>query len=157
MNGAFAVIIICVSTMALAQTFKFIGYSIYSKKLRLDMWISTGGMPSSHSALVTSLFVSILLFTIESGNPGDAYYVPIALVLALVVVHDSMGIRYEVSKHAQILNKLIKDLGEVKKKELGYEKDLKEYLGHRPIEAMCGVIFGIALGIIGFFILRPFV
>ena len=141
--------------MALAQTFKFIGYSIYSKKLRLDMWISTGGMPSSHSALVTSLFVSILLFTLESGNPGDAYYVPIALVLALVVVHDSMGIRYEASKHAQILNKLIKDLGEVKKKELGYEKDLKEYLGHRPIEAMCGVIFGIALGIIGFFILRP--
>lgn len=154
MNGPIAVIIISVSALVMAQVIKLVAYSIYSKKPRFDMLISTGGMPSSHSALVTSLFVSILLFTVDKGTFAEAYYVPISLVLALVVVHDSMGIRYEASKHAQILNKLIKDLSEVKKKELGYEKDLKEYLGHKPIEAMMGVVLGIVVGIVGFFIMN---
>lgn len=156
MNGPIAVILIVLTSLIFTQVVKFLAYSLYSRRFRWDMLISTGGMPSSHSALVTSLFASILLFTIEKGDFSNAYYIPISLVLAMVVVHDSMGIRYEASKHAQLLNRIVNDLEADKKNELGYEKDLKEYLGHKPVEAMVGVLFGIIWGIIGFLILRNF-
>ncbi len=156
MNGPTAITLICVISLIMAQGVKFIGYSIYSKCIRFDMITSTGGMPSSHSCLVTSLLISICLFVMDSGDMKNAFYIPIALVLCIVVVHDSMGVRYEASKHAQVLNKMMKDLGEVKKKELGYEKELKEFLGHRPIEAFSGVVLGIIIGIVGFFVFKQF-
>ena len=157
MNDTLRVIIVSVFALVSAQTIKFIAYSIIAKKIQLKMLISTGGMPSSHSALVTSLFIALLLLTIEKGNWDKAFYLPMSLVLALVVIHDSMGIRYEASKHATILNYMVKDFEERQKEEIGYKKELKEFLGHKPIEAICGVIFGIIIGFLGYYLLGLFV
>src|SRR5690606_37881039 len=92
-----AVILISISAMVIAQVSKFFIDAIVNKRVDESILLSTGGMPSSHSALVTSLATSIGMFQYhDTQTVGLAFAV--SLVVALVVVHDSMGIRYEASK-----------------------------------------------------------
>lgn len=107
---------------------------------------STGGLPSSHSATVTSL--AILVGVVEGF--GSAIFA-VALIFALVVMHDAMGVRREAGKHAEVLNELVEDLADLVD-EVGkhgvmdnplYEKKLKILLGHKPLEVLAGFVFGI--------------
>ena len=151
-NNAEAVIIISLSAMFIAQVAKFVIDALINKRLDESILISTGGMPSSHSALVTALVISIGLFEIsQTGSVG--YPFAISLVLALVVVHDSMGIRYEASKHARELNLIKLRLNLIENIDVE-EKKLKEALGHKPREVLAGVLLGVAVALIGFFIFR---
>lgn len=128
-----------------AQFLKFISFSIKEKTFQPRALISTGGMPSSHSALVTSLTASIYLYE------GVGLYFAISLTLALVVIHDSMGIRLEASKHAMMLNAINEKLG-LENDHINKGKALKEPLGHFPIEVFAGFLLGILVSIIGFYI-----
>lgn len=147
-----AVIIITISAMLVAQILKFLIDFAVNKKPNESILISTGGMPSSHSALVTSLVTSIGLFQVyEKGAVGLEF--AISFVLALVVVHDAMGIRYEASKHARALNQIKLRLNLIENIDVE-EKKLKEALGHKPREVLAGIFLGAIIAIIGFILFR---
>lgn len=147
-----AVIVISIVSLLVAQISKFFIDAIVNKKINESILISTGGMPSSHSALVTSLAVSIGLFEVyETGKVSTIF--AIALVLALVVVHDSMGVRYEASKHARELNQIKLRLNLIENIDVE-EKKLKEALGHKPREVFAGILLGALIAVIGFLIIR---
>lgn len=140
------VIVISIASLLIAQVIKFFIASIVNKKADHFVLFSTGGMPSSHSALVTSLTTSIGLFFQPIGVEFA-----ISLVLALIVVHDSFNIRYEASKHARELNQIKLRLNLIENIDVE-EKKLKEALGHRPREVAAGIILGIFIAFLGFWI-----
>jgi uncharacterized protein len=121
----------------LAQFLKVPIYYLKTRQLKWAMWFSVGGMPSSHSALVTSAALSVGI------NEGfDTALFAISLTLAMVVVYDSMGIRRQAGFHAQQINLLVEELLS------GHpvsEKRLKEVLGHTPREVVGGVLLGILI------------
>lgn len=119
-------IIFPIITAILSQTIKVIIETIKSKKLDIVRFFDgMGGMPSTHSALATSITTLIYL---DYGVTSPLF--SITLIFSLIVIYDSMGIRYESGNQARILNKV-------------FGTNLKERLGHRPIETLVGVIFGI--------------
>lgn len=119
-------IIFPIITAILSQTIKVIIETIKSKKLDIVRFFDgMGGIPSTHSALVTSITTLIYL---DYGVTSPLF--SITLIFSLIVIYDSMGIRYESGNQARILNK-------------AFGTNLKERLGHRPIETLVGVIFGI--------------
>ena len=142
----YIIIIITISSLLIAQITKFFITAIVTKKIDEMVLFSTGGMPSSHSALVTSLTTAIGLFIQPIGVEFT-----IALVLALVVVHDSFGIRYEASKHARELNQIKLRLNLIENIDVE-EKKLKEALGHRPREVAAGILLGVLLAFMGYWI-----
>ena len=129
----------------LAQFLKVPIHYFKTGQRRWALWFSVGGMPSSHSALVTSAALSIGL---NEGFNTAAF--TIALTLAMVVVYDSMGIRRQAGFHAQQINMLVEELLS------GHpvsEKRLKEVLGHTPREVIGGVVLGFAIPTI-FYLVR---
>lgn len=110
--------------------------------LRTRSWnwailLRAGGMPSSHSALVSSAAYGIGL---EAGFSSAAF--AIASVFALIVVYDATGIRRQAGRHAEIINLMIKNLVE------GHplrQEELREVLGHSPGEAFAGVVMGLVI------------
>jgi acid phosphatase family membrane protein YuiD len=98
---------------------------------------SPGGMPSSHSALVAGAAHMIGL-TYGFDSPLFA----IACILAIIVIYDATGIRRQAGRHARIINKMILDLsgGHPLKQE-----QLREVLGHTPLEALAGTLLGISV------------
>lgn len=147
------IIIISLCSLVFCQIIKVILFSIKEKKLVLKALFTTGGMPSSHTATVISLTVSLGLIQYADNGTLD-YSFAVALVFALIVIHDAMGVRLEASKHAKILNNLLKDEDSQTRVEQGFGKKgiLKELLGHKPIEVVGGIIVGIIFAIVGFFI-----
>lgn len=129
----------------IAQIIKMGILAIRKKKVTFATFFKSGGMPSSHAALVSALAASILF----SQGATTAFYV--ALVFALIVIRDAVDVRYIVGLHSKTLNKLL----------LNQDK-LKEYEGHTPIQASVGIIIGIICAIIAvkgysfFFALRVF-
>ena len=131
-----------------AQIVKIPLYYFKHRKWRFGLIVSTGGMPSSHTAFVSSLATSVAL---SSGI--DSIYFAIAFVLAAVVIYDAMGIRRHAGKHAAMLNKVIADLKESNDlmkqfSDPKYQKQLKELLGHEPAETFWGCILGIIVALI---------
>jgi len=119
----------------IAQILKFfLGY-IKNRRWNWILLLRAGGMPSSHSALVAGVAHSLGL-TQGFGSP----YFAIALVLAIVVIYDATGIRRQAGKQAYIINRMITELssGHPLKQE-----QLREVLGHTPLEAFAGTILGI--------------
>ena len=89
-----------------------------------------GGMPSTHSSLVSSLTTLVYIdYSISS------IIFSIVLFFSLIVIYDSMGIRYESGNQAKVLNNIL-------------GTNFKEPLGHKPIEVLFGVILGIMLTIV---------
>lgn len=129
------VLITCLIAWFLAQFLKVpINYLLF-KRVRWSLWFSTGGMPSSHSALVTSVSIATGLYA-----GFDSAVFALSLALAMVVVYDAAGIRRQAGMHAERINDIIDELF---KGQPPSEKELKEVLGHTPVE----VIGGIGLGI----------
>lgn len=155
---AIQIICICLVSMLLCQLLKFAILSIGEKKCVWKYFVYTGGFPSSHTCLCMTLVTSLFLFQLNDIK-GIDWSFAVAVVFALITIHDSMGIRLEASKHAVILNNIAKEMPEEEKQSLGYGKKgrLKELLGHHFYEVMGGIIFGIIFGISGYFILVSFV
>ena len=128
------VLVIACITWAIAQIVKpFIGYLI-TRKFDWRMFFSTGGMPSSHATLVTSVAVGVGLIAGWS-TPEFA----VAGALAAVVIYDAAGVRRQAGIHAQTLNVLVQ---EVLQGHPISENELREVLGHTPIEVFGGVLWG---------------
>lgn len=126
-------------TWFLVQCLKVIFELIKNKKLNIRRMVGSGGMPSSHSALVCSLATSIGL-TEGLASPMFA----ISFALAAIVMYDASGVRRAAGKQAKILNQIIESEG----KNINVQEKLIELLGHTPLEVYVGAAIGIAMAII---------
>ncbi len=127
----------------IAQVAKTIIYYILNRKIRLERLIGDGGMPSGHSATVCSLAALSLLMC----GPGS-YEFAISTLLAIIVCHDAMGVRREVGKQAILTNEMIAILEKLAKEEELSEIELKEFVGHTPLQVVIGGCIGIASAVI---------
>mgnify|MGYP001055343083 CR=1 FL=1 len=127
----------------LAQILKLPLCYLRHKEWDWSLLFSTGGMPSSHSAVVTAAAVGV-------GHYAgfDTPLFGLAFAVATVVIYDATNIRRQAGFHAQQINRIIKELftGEVKPVE--EFKELREVLGHSPAEALGGIILGILVNIV---------
>ena len=110
------------------------------------LWFSSGGMPSQHSALVTSTMLAVGLY---SGFNTPAF--AIAFTLMIVVLYDAAGIRRQAGLQAVKINQLINEFfaGETISQD-----QLKEVLGHTPREVMAGSGFGLVFTLLIWLIWR---
>ena len=136
------------STMAwlVAQVLKVIINAFIQRKLDWERLFGDGGMPSGHSATVSSLAtITGLLCGLRSYEFG------ISAILAIIVCHDAMGVRREAGRHAKVLNELQKAFEELMNEDLP-DVALKEFVGHTPIQVCAGILIGILTGSIKFFV-----
>ncbi|PAB60970.1 divergent PAP2 family protein [Anaeromicrobium sediminis] len=124
----------------IAQILKVILTLITDKKFDVYRFVGSGGMPSSHSALVMALSTAVGL----KKGWGSVEYA-ISLAVAMVVMYDASGVRRSVGKQAMILNKIIADKHNHKSLKEIREKRLKELIGHTPIEVFAGALLGILI------------
>jgi acid phosphatase family membrane protein YuiD len=125
---------------AVAQLSKTILELFQQRKLILSRLVSSGGMPSSHTALVTSLATATGRVTGLTSAPFA-----IAVVFAGIVMYDAAGVRRAVSIQARILNQMIDEAFQ------GHpiaEKRLRELIGHTPIQVFVGALVGIVIGLL---------
>ncbi|AGX06022.1 MULTISPECIES: divergent PAP2 family protein [Bacillaceae] len=124
---------------------------IATRRLDWSLLTSTGGMPSSHSAAVTALSTGVAL---ETGM--DSAVFAVAAVFAIITMFDATGVRRQAGEQAIVLNQLVNDFNKFveeakvwqKKAEKEKQKELKELLGHKPIEVFFGGLTGIALTLV---------
>lgn len=121
-----------------AQLVKVMLVLLKERRWDVSRMIGSGGMPSSHSALVVALAVTIGK-TLGFQSPEFA----IAAALALVVMYDAANVRRAAGKQAELLNKIVEDL--YRGKHIDGER-LKELLGHTPVEVAAGALLGIVVG-----------
>ncbi len=129
---------------------------IASRELNWSLLTSTGGMPSSHSAAVTALATGVAL---ETGLDSPTFAV--AAIFAIITMFDATGVRRQAGEQAIVLNQLMSDFhkfveeakGWQKKPEQVKRKELKELLGHKPIEVFFGGLSGIILTLVLYFIM----
>ena len=121
------------------QVFKFLTDTIKNRKINLKRLVETGGMPSSHSAVVTSLMTCV---GVVEGINSTSF--ALAFIFGIIVMYDAAGVRRAAGKQAGILNQLIYS-NQVK---VDTNEKLKELLGHTPIEVLVGAIWGIILGLL---------
>ena len=128
----------------IAQVTKIPWEYFKTKKWNWSLLFRAGGMPSSHSALVTGIAHSIGLH-----EGFDTPIFALAATVAIVVIYDATGIRRQAGKHAELINAMIDDLtsGHPLKGE-----ELLVVLGHTPIEAFAGVLLGLIVAQIGWLI-----
>jgi len=120
-----------------AQTLKVLIHLVRRRKLDFRFLVSTGGMPSAHSASTASLATAVGL---QEG--WDSAVFAVAAAFALVVMFDAQGVRRAVSGQARILNRILDELFAGRPLT---ETRLKELLGHTPIQVFTGAALGIAI------------
>lgn len=126
-----------------AQLIKLFLTLIFQKKLDLVRLIGSGGMPSSHSATVTSTAVTAGLVA-----GFDSLLFGVAAMIALVVMYDAAGVRRAAGKQAKLLNELIENFYA---EHYINQAKLKELLGHTPIEVLAGALLGIIVSLVYFY------
>lgn len=126
----------------LAQAYKGIYYVITEKKINFKRFLETGGMPSSHTSTVVSLFVAVSL-----REGFNSTYSAIAFIFAIIVMYDATGVRRAAGKQAVVLNKLMDNIWKKEGSRI-IEENLKELLGHSPIEVLGGAILGVVIALI---------
>jgi len=124
----------------LIQTYKVIHDLVKTKKFNFKRIMGAGGMPSSHSAVVTS--IATLAGKIEGFNSP---IFGLSLMFAFIVMYDAAGVRRAAGKQAKLLNKIVETPG---LSSVQVSEKLVEVLGHSPIQVIVGATIGIIAGII---------
>lgn len=122
------------------QVFKVICDLVKNKKLNVKRIMGAGGMPSSHSAIVTSLA------TLIGKTEGvDTPIFALSVIFAFIVMYDAAGVRRSAGKQAALLNKILETPGLT---GLQVSEKLVEVLGHTPFQVFVGALIGIIVGLI---------
>ncbi len=133
-----SVLLVAVVACLIAQASKLVVELIKNRKVNVRALVTTGGMPSAHSALVTSLATGVGQ-TSGWASPEFA----IATIFAIIVMYDAAGVRQAAGKQARILNQMIDELFSEHHK---FNEDrLKELLGHTPFQVIIGSALGITI------------
>ena len=134
------ILISALAAWSLAQFLKLPIEYLITHRWNWSLLFSTGGMPSSHAALISSVTLSTGLF---SGFDTPAFSVSFAV--AMIVIYDAAGIRRQAGLHAEKINKMINRL---LSGDPISEENLKEMIGHSPPQVITGIIFGVIISII---------
>ncbi|MBP1544936.1 MAG: divergent PAP2 family protein [Oscillospiraceae bacterium] len=139
-----------------AQIIKTIVHAIKVRSFTPERFVGAGGMPSSHSALV----VSVVIYALRSEGFQSPIFA-LSMLLACIVIYDAMSVRYNAGLHAKELNKMRRVIDELDDEisqlsgadeedidDLSEQKDLKEFLGHTPIEVLAGSMLGIIIAMV---------
>jgi len=129
-----------VAAWVIAQFIKVLLGMLREGRFNFRWFVGTGGMPSSHAAGVSALSTSVGV-----AYGFDSALFAVTLVFTLVVLFDSQGVRFSTGKMAGVLNKMLEDI--YWKKRLD-DKQLKEFLGHTPIEVFAGIALGILVSLL---------
>ena len=119
-----------------AQALKFVLCLITKKKIDWTKFFASGGMPSSHSSFVCALTAAVA----KTEGVSSSMFA-IAIVLAVIVMYDASGVRRASGEHAKVLNRLVQSVSDMD--EVGMDKDLKEFIGHTPLEVIAGACLGV--------------
>ncbi|MCM1134284.1 MAG: divergent PAP2 family protein [Clostridium sp.] len=125
-----------------AQVLKTLIHLFITKQFVLERMVGSGGMPSSHSATVCGLATAV---GIQYG--GGSFEFAMAAILAIVVMHDAMGVRMETGRQGRVLNEML-EVFTTMGKEISVEAKMKEFVGHTPLQVLMGAILGIILAAI---------
>lgn len=123
---------------AVAQVLKTVIHSVLNGKFEFSRLVGDGGMPSGHSATVTSVALATGLKT-----GFDSPLFAVACIIAIVVMHDASGVRLEAGKQAKVLNELLQVIVDMGSPNLTTEAKLKEFIGHTHIQVFVGFCLGI--------------
>lgn len=140
------IIILPLIAGVVAQTFKFL-IRANKQKFSLKNAFAYSGMPSGHSAIVTSLSVIIGL---ENGWTSPLF--GFSFIFAVLIIRDALGLRRFIGRHGVIINKLVKDLEDDEVLEQDYPK-LVEHIGHTVAQVLVGALVGAAVSLAGYYIL----
>jgi acid phosphatase family membrane protein YuiD len=122
---------------ALAQVIKIPLYYLQTRKWNWALLFTTGGMPSSHSALMTATTLAIGLYY-GLDHPSFA----LGVAITMIVTYDAAGVRQQAGIHAQRINIIFEEL--LRGHPIN-EEDLREVLGHTPLEVVGGILLGLAV------------
>ena len=127
---------------ALSQVLKILIHMAVHREFVLERLFGDGGMPSSHSATVSSVAVKTGLLC-----GWDSPVFALAAILAIIVMHDAMGVRLETGKQAKAINEIIEHLISEEDMSFGPDQALKEFVGHTPLQVAGGCLLGIIVGL----------
>ena len=126
-----------------SQVTKLVIYMILNKRWAWERLFGDGGMPSSHSATVTAVAVSTGM-----ACGWDSPLFAVAAILALVVMHDAMGVRQETGKQARVINSMLELFESMGRGDLTPEETLKEFVGHTRRQVFVGAAFGAIIAVV---------
>ena len=136
------ILIAALVAWAIAQAIKAILYTIVNREFKFERLVGSGGMPSSHAATVCALTTAVAM---QFGL--GSFEFAISFVLSFVVLHDARGVRQEAGKQAVTITAIVDHLlKEGKILELP-NWELKELIGHTPLQVLIGSIMGIGIGL----------
>jgi hypothetical protein len=133
------VLLVSICAWAVAQLLKVFTALIRKQQIDLRLLVSTGGMPSAHSAMVCALATSV---AIVQGFNSVAF--GIAAILAMVVMYDAASVRRWVGRQSVVLNRIVKEI-RFRRPLAELERDLREFIGHTPFEVIIGAVLGITI------------
>ena len=133
-----SVLLVAVIACLIAQASKLVVELVKNRKLNIRALVTTGGMPSAHSALVTALATGIG----QTAGWASSEFA-IATIFAIIVMYDAAGVRQAAGKQARILNQMVDELFS-DKHEFNQDR-LKELLGHTPFQVIVGSLLGVTI------------
>lgn len=141
-------------TMMITQLLKPILYYLKHKVWKYHLMFDSGGLPSSHSSMVTSLVLSVGLLEKFSST-----IFAVTVVFAFITMYDAANIRLYAGRNIQVTRRLIKDLRNLHiesdaLKDPIYEMRIKEILGHNWLEVLSGAILGLIIAGLSYFVFK---
>ena len=136
------ILVSAVTGWFVAQILKTLIYTLMTKRFEPERLVGSGGMPSSHSSTVCAMAAA-------SGQIYGlgSFEFAVTVMMAIIVMHDAMGVRLETGKQAKLINEIVETFKTMNGKTLAEEK-LKEFVGHTPLQVLMGGYFGVAIGIL---------
>ncbi len=132
--------LVALSAGFLVQLYKFLAEMVFNRRVNFTRLVSTGGMPSSHSASVAALTTAVAF---REGAGSTIFSV--TLFFSLVIMYDAAGLRRAAGMQARVLNRIVED--HYRHRELLAER-LTELLGHTPFEVLVGAAVGVLYGLV---------
>ncbi len=139
-KGSLKIVYVTTVAWVIAQGIKVLIYWYRHHKINFRLFVGSGGMPSSHSALVSCLATTIGLET-----SWDSPVFLLAVGMALIIMTDAAGVRRAAGQQAKILNEIVDDYYSSKPFA---NKRLKELLGHTPVQVFVGALLGIGIALL---------
>lgn len=134
------ILVSAVVSWFLAQLLKFVLTFITTGEAVFERFVGSGGMPSSHTALVCGATIAAARL---EGTGSSVFAV--CFIVACVVIYDAMNVRRQAGEHAKVLNQMIHTDDEFEELD---DIELKEKLGHTPLEVLGGALLGITVPLI---------
>ena len=125
----------------LAQLIKVLLEAVLARRLNLRLFVSSGGMPSSHSALVVACTAAIGKL---EGIQGGVF--ALSVIVASVVMYDACNVRRSAGDTARLVNQILAHVEKLTAED--FADDLREVMGHTPLQVLMGALLGLGVGLL---------